>query len=238
VGDLHSRYLGGNLVFYDTHRMRLVDALGGDTVKFIDDFTERGTATADNLVGWTTTLVEAGAGESTVAYTDASGGAILITTDANENDGVNLQRLGEAFGFSSSQQATYFGIRFQASEATQSDFLVGLCITDTDLLGGRTDGVYFEKLDGGTGISFVTEKDSTETQTNNLATFAAATYVILEFYFDGTTVFAFIDGVQVATHTTNIPNDELLTPSIHFLSGAAGAKTMTVDWVRAIQVGR
>lgn len=238
MGDLHSRYEGGNLVFYDTHRMRLIDAVGADVVKYLDDFTDRGAASADTLLGWTTTLTEAGAGESTVAYTDLSGGAVLITTDANENDGVTIQRLGRAFGLSSSQRATYFGIRLKASEATQSDFWVGMGVVDTDPLGAITDGVYFEKLDGGTGVSFVTEKESTETQTDSLATFAADTFVVLEWYFDGTTVYAFIDGTQVAAHTANIPDNELLTPTIQFLAGSTTAKTMTIDWVRAVQIGR
>lgn len=238
MGDLHSSYVGGNLVYWDTHRKRLIDAIGPDVVKYIDDFTDRGASAADTLLGWTTTLVEAGAGESTVAFTDLSGGAILLTTDANEDDGLTLQRLGEAFGFSTSQRATYFGIRLAASEATQSDFLVGLAITDTTPLGGLSDGVYFEKLDGGTGISFVTEKDSSETQSDTLGTFAADTYVVLEFYFDGTAVEAFINGASVARHTATIPDDELLTPTIQFLAGSAAARTMTVDWLRAIQIGR
>lgn len=237
MGDLHSDYRGGNLVYWDTHRKRIIHALGADAYGFSDDFVGGGASAADTLLGWTTTLVEAGASESTVAYTDVSGGALLITTDANEDDGVTLQRTGEAFGFAATQRMTYFGCRLKASEATQSDFLVGLCITDTTPLGGMTDGVYFEKLDGGTGISFTAEKDSTETQADSLATFAAA-FVILEFYWDGTGIEAFIDGVSVQRHTTNIPDDELLTPTIQFLAGAATAKTMTVDWVRAWSIGR
>lgn len=239
MGDLHSQYIGGNQVFWDTHRKRLIDAIGADVVKMLDDFTgPSGASAADTLAGWTTTLVEAGAGESTVAYTDLSGGAILITTDANEDDGVTLQRLGEAFGFAAAQRATYFGCRLKAGEATQNDWLVGLCITDTTPLGGMTDGVYFEKLDAGTGVSFVTEKDSTETQTDSLATFAADTFVVLEFYWDGTSIEAFIDGVSVARHTANIPDNELLTPTIQLLAGSAAINTMTVDWVRVIQIGR
>lgn len=228
---------GDNLVWYDTDQFRILDAVGPDVIKFEEDFV-RVVAASDALVGWTSTLVEAGASESTVTIPDGSGGTLLIATDANEDDGVNLQKIGENFGFSSSQSLTYFGIRFKASEATQSDILVGLCITDTNLLNGMTDGVYFEKLDGGTGISFVTEKDSTETQTDSLGTFAADTWTVLEFAFDGTRVFAYINGTRVATHTANIPDDELLTPSIQFLAGSTTAKTMTVDWVRAIQVGR
>src|SRR6185369_13767992 len=108
------------------------------------------------------------------------------TTDANEDDGIEMQLAGEAFELTTGQAATYFGIRFKADEATQIDILAGLCITDTTLLGGMTDGVYFEKLDGGTGTSFTVEKNSTETQADALATFAADTWTIWEFYWNGT----------------------------------------------------
>jgi hypothetical protein len=232
------RRIGGNIAYWSTARECLLDAIGPDVVKFFDDFVQSPLASADAPSGWTVTLVEAGSGESTITKVDGSAGELLITTDANEDDGVAMQLAGEAFGFSTSQTATYFGIRLKASDATQSDFLVGLCITDTTLLGGMSDGVYFEKLDGGTGISFTTEKNATETQTDSLATFAANTYVTLEFYGDSTSVRAYIDGSLVATHTTNICDDELLTPSIQFLAGAAAIKTLTIDWVRAIQVGR
>jgi hypothetical protein len=238
MGQVHSKRIAGNYVEYQDHEKRLIAARGTDAVVLFEDFVLCGAVASDAVPGWTSTLVEAGVGESTIALTDASGGALLITTDANEDDGAQIQKAGEAFGFSSSQQATYFGIRLKSGEATQSDFLVGLCITDTTLLGGMSDGVYFRKVDGSTSVAAVTEKDSSETETAGVLTFAADTYYILEFYFDGTSVEFFVDGARVAQHTLTIPDDELLTPSIAFLSGNAAAETMTVDWVRAIQIGR
>lgn len=184
---LHSRTIAGALAFWENHRQRIIDAIGNNVVKFVEDFTDT-VAAADALPGWTTTLVEAGAGESTIARTDGSGGLLLLTTDANEDDGINLQKTSENFRLAAGNQL-YFGIRFKSGEATQSDILCGLCITDTTLLGGMTDGVYIEKLDGSTAISAVTEKNSTETQTDNLATFTADTFTIWEFYFDGSRVF-------------------------------------------------
>lgn len=230
---------GDNLVWYDGNNLRLLDAVGPDVFKFEEDFIGI-VAASDALVGWTTTLVEAGAGESTVTIPDGSGGELLITTDANEDDGAQLQKIGENFGCASTNDLLYFGIRLKCGEATQNDFIVGLCITDTTLLGGMTDGIYFRKVDGATAVKAVTEKDSTETESGSVHTLAADTYVTLEFTFDqGTdTVYFFVNGTQVATSTTNIPDDELLTPSIAYLSGNAAIETMTVDWVRAIQVGR
>ena len=89
----------GNLVYTDraTHLKRWIDAIGPDVVKAIDDFT-RGPgidAAFDNE--WTVTRVEAGAGESTITRIDGSGGYARITTDANENDGINAQLIGESF---------------------------------------------------------------------------------------------------------------------------------------------
>lgn len=228
---------GDNLVWYDVNDWRVLDAVGPDVIKYDTDFVGE-IAASDAVTGWTVTLVEAGAGETTLTTPDASGGTLLITTDANEDDGAQLQKTGENFSLSTSQALTYFGIRVKTGEATQSDILAGLCITDTTLLGGMTDGVYFRKIDGSTAMEFVTEKDSTETATAAVLTVAADTYYVLELAFDGTRVFAFVDGALVATHTANIPDDELLTPSIAFLSGNAAIETLTVDWVRAVQVGR
>ncbi len=236
---LHAKYIAGNLAYWDTHRQRLVDAIGADVVKFTDDFVHSPLAAADAPVGWTVTLVEAGAGESTITKPDGIGGTLLITTDANEDDGIEMQLVGESFELTAEQSAVYFGIRFQASEATQNDILAGLCITDSTLLGGMSDGVYFEKLDGGTGTSFTVEKNATETQADALAVFAAATWTIWEFYWDGAILKAYINGVLVATPVlTNLPDDEFLTPSIQVLAGSAAINTLTIDWIRAIQIGR
>lgn len=240
MGTCGSTTVNGQIVFFDRdYAHRWLEAFGPDVVKVIENFVQTPFSGADAPAAWTTTLVEGGAGETTVALMGgANGGQLLITTDAAENDGANMQLQGEAFSFASAWQA-YFGIRFKASEATQSDFLVGLCITDTDLLGGMTDGIYFRKVDGATGIAFVLEKNSAETEVAALATFAADTFVTLEFVYDGTYVKAYVDGVlktEVLATNANFCNDEFLTPSIHFLTGEAGAKTMNVDWIRAIQI--
>jgi len=233
---VNSKYVNGNLVFVDAaNKQRWLDAVGPNVCKFMDDFVATPFASADTPANWTVTLVETGGAESTVALADGVGGLLLITTDAFDNDGVNMQVTKEAFKLASGKPC-YFGTRLKISEATQSDFLVGLCITDTDLLGAMTDGVYFRKVDGSTSVNFVLEKNSTET-TGAVHTAVADTYVILEFYFDGTNVDAYVDGaLQTRLAMTNLPDDEELTPSIHFLTGAAAAITMTVDWIRVLQI--
>lgn len=238
MANLHSKRIFGNNVFYDTTEQRWVDAIGPGAIVFdalkhpflaLDDTTSKPTA-------YTVTVVDGG-GDGGAVYT-LNGGAFVLTTDDAEDDGLNVQLNGEMFAMNASTKRVYFGINFQINDATQSDVLAGLCITDTTLLGGMTDGVYFECLDGSTDINFVLEKDSTETTSAAaVGTLADATNITLEFMFDGTYVDAWVDGVlQTRLVTTNLPNDEWLTPSIHLLTGEGAAQTMTVNWWRAIMV--
>lgn len=231
---VRTRYMRGNLIFIENQSW--FDAFGPNVTKFLEHFVNTPFDGADAPAAYTATLVETGAGETTVALkAGADAGTLLITTDAAEDDGANIQAKGEAF--KALTYPIYFGCRFKISEATQSDFLIGLCITDTDLLGGMTDGIYFRKVDGSTTMAFVLEKDSTETSTNFGTAIAADTWYNLEFYFDGTNVDWYVNGVlQTRPATTNLCNDEWLTPSVHVLTGQAVALTAEVDWIRSIQI--
>lgn len=240
MSDVIGQRVAGNLVYIDrsAHLRRIIEAIGPGVIKYINDFVTSPLVAADSPLGWAVTLVEGGSGESTITCPDVVGGALLLTTDDAENDGITMQLDGESFQLSSAAKFVYFRITFRINDATQSDFFVGLGVTDTTPLGGITDAVYFEKQDGSTSISCVTEKDSTETQTDDVGTVADGTDITLEFFFDGSSVYFYVDGVLKATHTTNIPDDEALTPTVQFLAGAAAAKTMQIDEIVAIQVGR
>ena len=105
---VRSRRINGNLGYWSTHRKRILDGLGEGVVKFITDFTS---FPVDDTTGdpteYTSTVVEAGSGNTTIASTDKSGGAVLITTAANENDGGSYQLLGESFKTDGNE--LYFG---------------------------------------------------------------------------------------------------------------------------------
>jgi hypothetical protein len=220
------------------HQKRLIDARGADVFKFVDDFVRSRSAAADAITGATVTLVEAGAGETTVAYADVVGGVLRISADANDNDGANVQFAPEAFKLAAGFKYFYFGCRVKISEATQSDLFIGLAVTDTDLLGGVTDSIGFRKVDGETTLSVLVEKDSTETLVTAAANIGTA-YRFLELVHDGTSLEAFVDGVSVGfIATTNLPNDEELRVSVHALAGAAAASVVCdVDLIRVIQIG-
>lgn len=201
--------------------------------EFFDDFDTF--ATGD----WTITTTEAGTGSATEALADEQFGALLVTNAAGDDDLDFFQKVGESFKYVSGKRL-YFGIRFKTSDATESDIIAGLVITDTTPL-AHTDGIAFIKDDGDANIDFIVTKDSTETEQAAVGTLADDTYVTLEFYYDGAThdnanIQVFVDGTRVAgVALTNVPDDENLTITFGVQNGEAAAKTLTVDWVRAFQ---
>ncbi len=237
--------INGNTVFRDsdlglTHRW--YDAVGPNVAKLVEEFVNVPFSAADQMAGWLATLIEAGLGESTVSLVAGStGGEVAFKTDLNENDGINAQLLGEAFYFAD-RYPTYVGVRFKVQDADQMDTALGLCITNATLLAGMTDGLYFRTVDASSTLTLVAEKDSAETIIG-LATLADDTYVTAEYYSVGDGVFhVYVNGIEVAELTDgdpNFPDNEYLTPSIAVLAGAAVAvtgQTLTVDWLRCIQI--
>ena len=177
---------------------------------------------------WTVTETDSGA---TQALTDGDGGLLLITNTAADNDLVSLQKKGESFRFESGK-ALFFEARFKVSDATQSDVVIGLQITDTTPL-DVTDGVFFIKADGAATVNFLVEKNNTATTASSIATMANDTYIRLGFYYDGSSaVQYFVNGTYTGSSvTTNLPDDEDMTVTIAIQNGEAAAKTMTVDYV-------
>jgi hypothetical protein len=177
---------------------------------------------------WTVTETQAGA---TQALTDGDGGLLLITNTAADDDLVALQKVGESYRFASGKEL-FFEARLKVSDATQSDVVIGLQITDATPL-DVSDGVFFIKADGSTSVSLLVEKNGTATTTSGVATMANDTFISLGFYYDGASSIQYsVNGVVVGTSvTTNLPDDEDMTVSIALQNGEAVAKTMTVDYV-------
>lgn len=242
MGFVRQSFVRGALVFRDdAHTKRWVDAIGSNVVKYINDFTGGPTTDAgfDSMTEWTITRVEAGASESTITRIDGSGGFLRITTDANDNDGINMQ-LKESWEVTTDQTLYVGFMGVTLSEATQSDIFMGLSITATDILGGVTDSIGFRKVDASTSVGFLVEKDSTETLSAGVSTMDTSSHDY-EFFWDGATseLKVFVDGVEkTAPALTNLPNDEALALSLHCLAGSTTAKTFDFDCIRCIQIGR
>ena len=188
---------------------------------------------------YTITTTEAGSGNASEAITSGAGGQLLITNDNADNDLDFFQLKGESFKWDSSKRM-FFSARFKTNDATQSEIVMGLQITDTTPL-DVTDGIFFLKVDADTKPDLIIEKDNTSTLSIlEMDAMEDDTFVTLSFEYDpldvatGGAVFrVYQDDVQVGeiTGTTNAPDDEDLTISFGIQNGEAAAKTLTIDFI-------
>lgn len=187
-----------------------------------------------NAAEWTITTTEAGAGSATEALGNTAGGVLVVTNDAADDDADFFQKVGESFKFVSGKRLMA-KMRFKLSDATQSDFVFGLQITDTTPL-AVTDGIYFQKDDGDALLDFHVVKNSTATDVTGIATLEDDTWTIIEFYYDGQGLFdLFVDGENVGSAAlTNVPDDEELTVSFGVQNGEAVSKVLSVDYIRVV----
>lgn len=199
---------------------------------YFDDFD---TYVAGN---WAVTVIGTGA----AALANLDGGVLVLTNSAADNDSIQLQKVGESFALTAGKRA-FFKARFKVSDATQSDLIVGLCVTDTTLMGatagaGVTDGVFFSKDDGVATLDVQCQKNATTGQTRaaSIATLVSDTFVSVAWAYDGKGEIAyFVNDVQVGTlaGTSAYLPDTTLTASFGVMNGEAVAKTMTLDYLFA-----
>lgn len=203
---------------------------------------------------WTVSKTEAGAGDAAVSLDDAANGVLKIVNDAADDDRVFVQKLGESFKWVAGKKLVIAG-RFKLSDATQTDFLFGLAITDTTPL-DATDGIFFRKADGSTSLVANVVKNSSSTATLAAATLADDTYVDVAIVYQGaaksaaqivgasggvTKHYEFEvwkknsdgDWYQVGSidATTEAPDDEELTISFGCQNGEGAAKTHYYDYM-------
>ena len=183
---------------------------------------------------WTITTTEDGTGSATEALADGDGGLLLVTNAAGDNDHDFFQLVKEGFKYEAGKQLA-FHIRFKTNDATQTDIVAGLQLTDTTPL-DVTDGIFFLKSDGAATISFIVEKDSTQSTLTLPNSLADDTFMTLGFVYDpkDQKFHVFQNNVLAGTVvSTNVPENEELTVSFGIQNGAAAAKTLTVDYIGA-----
>jgi len=179
---------------------------------------------------WTVTEV----GVATQALADANGGRLLVTNAAADNDSSFSDKVGESFLFELGKKA-FFRALFQVNDATQSDFIMGLQITDTTPL-AVTDGVYFRKDDGDALLDFLAIKNSVAVTATGIETVVDATDLEVAFFWDGISrIWYGVNGSALGfiDPGASLPDDEVLTVSFGVQNGEAVAKTMAVDYIFA-----
>lgn len=171
-----------------------------------------------------------------IAQTDVIGGGLLLTTGGSEGNAEELQKRGEAYQLVT-DKPLWFEAMLQVSEATQIDFMIGLCITDTSALAAVSDGIYFMKDDEDTNIDYHCEKGNSDTTDVTGIAIVAATDTRFGLKFDGAgAVEYWLDGSQVARSSVYVPDDELLCVTCGVSAGDGNSRTLTWKYYEVFQI--
>ena len=190
---------------------------------------------ATNSALWLSTAV----GSSTAALTDADGGILLLTTGGTEDNGISAQWSGweaaavtEAWTWEAGK-SMWFKTRLKLSNATQTDIVIGLAVTDTSPW-DAADGLFFLKVDGSTTLNFKAVKTGVGTSTVSTATLADDTFFTVGFWWDAAmgvlTVYYNDNPVGNLETTTNFPSTELAV-TLGLLTGSGDARTSQIDYI-------
>jgi hypothetical protein len=182
---------------------------------------------------WTVSETGTGSRALTSLAGACDGGVLLITNAAADDDRNFLQKVGESFLFVANKRML-FKARFKVSDATQSDIIMGLQITDTTPL-AVSNGVFFQKDDGDAFLDFHVTKASTDTAATAVYTLVSDTFLTVAFAYDGKgEIKYYVNDVHLGSSvTTNMPDVEELTVSFGIQNGEAVAKTMSIDYIFA-----
>ena len=208
-------------------------AINPDYFTYIDDFLG---VTVDTINDWT---VVKDAGASVAIVADTVGGELTLTSTATtDNDGASIQK-NETFSVDASKNL-FFQTRLKNNDADQTDICVGLTVnfaTNPEAMLTAADRIVFQVDDGDASINCITEKDGTATTTDSGIDLVDDTYIKLGIAVEGTgSVKFYINDQLVATHTTNIPDDENLTIAAMSVSGSAtGTRATVLDYMMASQ---
>lgn len=178
------------------------------------------------------TVIETVSPIASEGTSDAAGGVLRITNSATDDDSVGMQLSGETF-LPTSNKNIFCEFKVKISDATQTDFLVGLVVRDISPL-AHTDGIVFRKDDGDTNWDFATTASSTSSEETGIAT-ADTDYIKLGVKVSGTnSVTYWVNDSQAGSFDTNIPATEL-TPTIVLKNGEGTAKTADVQHILCAQ---
>jgi hypothetical protein len=184
-----------------------------------------------------TVVKDSGAAVAIVA--DTVGGEVALTSTATtDDDGASIQG-NEVFAVAAGKDM-WFETRIKCTDADQTDLCFGFTVnfaTNPEAMLTAADRIVFEIDDGDASILCKTEKNGTETSTDSGIDLADNTYIKLGIAVSSTNaVYFYINNALVATHTTNIPDDENLTIAAMSVSGSdSGTRVTTIDYILAAQ---
>lgn len=255
---LHARYVNGNLAFWDTHRNRIVDAVGATVVSYINHFTQ--VALDDTTLNpdeWNVTTDHNGV----ALPVSLTGGVLQIPCGDTDNDEYYMQLGGSTIATNApwiiagalgvaNTRPLYFGARVKMMEIADLGCFVGLAeegsaaadfLANNSAVVADKDFIGFSILTATpTAWNMTWRRNGEAVQTTAGVATNAADWHIFEFYYDGvTTVTFYIDGTAHATTATTtagtFPYAEEMAPILGVKTGEAVLKRLQVDWLRVVQ---
>lgn len=169
--------------------------------------------------GWGLT----GVGTPTAVLGSDQGGVVVLTTTNVSSDSALLTLAGKAFKFVAGQKA-WGCFRVKLGDASACSMRVGLA-DDAD----PDNGLYFSKASGSTTVNLVAEVATVQTTVAAGIKTADTSNMELAWYYNGSELQVFVDGSLAARATPSLPT-VVLTPVLQIVTGAAAAKTLTVDF--------
>lgn len=179
----------------------------------------------------------------TAALADVAGGWLLLSAGASTADqGLQLQKIGN-FILPAANKTIFMQqyTNFITSPST-CQFFFGAAEVDATLFAAGINTALYNfgfEMDAvslaasGAKLQFVSENNGTRTTVADVYTLTAGEEVLLEIVVNGTTnIQGYVNGVLVATITTNIPTS-LMTPSIVTISEGTTEPKVRVAFNRA-----
>ena len=187
-------------------------------------------------------LADVGGSNDTITLVkEETGGVVEIHTGDTDNDTTTLTAANSTFALdAASARKIWFECRIKANDITDLSIFVGLAsaggVIETDAAGENwEDAVGFYVVEGAASqdIVLLSAKGDTETSTS-LSTNLGNSYVILSWYFDGSSVHAYVNGQLKASVTSNLPNDgTIIYPTISASTrDNGGGDNLFCDYVR------
>lgn len=164
-------------------------------------------------------------------------GVQTYTTGGADGDGVQLASNGEPFALAAGRR-TILQARIKTDDADLTQLFFGLSTGAgtlvSDALADDHLGFLIDTADG--NLDTTTSKNATATANAAVTTISDDTWVELSIWVYGTDkVKFFVDGSLVATHTTNLPDDENLSLILEMQAPTAAARVFSADFVFAVQ---
>jgi hypothetical protein len=209
-------------------------------IEFYEHFISGGGGVNVGNTGW---IFSAGSGQASASATGPDGthiGVAAISTLTSASATPTLyQGNGSGFAVGLGTTVTYeFMIQVPVLSTSAQEFVLKNGLHTSLNATDPGNGIYFKYDRAATGDFWVTTTRQTSTSTDTTTSTAVVAGQWYRFKFvantAGNSVVFSIDGVTVATHTTNIPTGtaKLINPAIQMIKTVgATARLMYVDWV-------